>query len=84
MQPTSTQVSRAPDNRSVSDEVALAFDGITSISAGSFFTMLARVMPGVERDLSRPKTRGTGQCFRVPIATRVRRSTRHTGRFRGA
>jgi SagB-type dehydrogenase family enzyme len=30
---------------------ALAFDGTTSISAASFFTMLARVMPGVERDL---------------------------------
>jgi SagB-type dehydrogenase family enzyme len=30
---------------------ALAFDGTTSISAGSFFTMLTRVMPGVERDL---------------------------------
>ena len=32
---------------------ALAFDGTTSISAGSFFTMLARVMPRVERDLCR-------------------------------
>jgi SagB-type dehydrogenase family enzyme len=30
---------------------ALAFDGTTSISAGSFFTILTRVMPGVERDL---------------------------------
>jgi SagB-type dehydrogenase family enzyme len=30
---------------------ALAFDGTTSISADSFFTMLTRVMPGVERDL---------------------------------
>jgi hypothetical protein len=30
---------------------ALAFDGKTSISAGSFFKMLARVMPRVERDL---------------------------------
>ncbi len=30
---------------------ALAFDGKTSISAGRFFTMLARVMPQVERDL---------------------------------
>jgi SagB-type dehydrogenase family enzyme len=30
---------------------ALAFDGKTSISAGSFFTMLARVMPRVEREL---------------------------------
>jgi hypothetical protein len=30
---------------------ALAFDGRTSISARSFFTMLARVMPQVERDL---------------------------------
>ena len=30
---------------------AVAFDGTTSISAGSFFTMLTRVMPGVERDL---------------------------------
>jgi SagB-type dehydrogenase family enzyme len=30
---------------------ALAFDGNTSISAGSFFTMLARVMPRVDRDL---------------------------------
>jgi len=30
---------------------ALAFDGKTSISVGSFFTMLARVMPQVERDL---------------------------------
>jgi SagB-type dehydrogenase family enzyme len=30
---------------------ALAFDGKTSISVGSFFTMLARVMPGVGRDL---------------------------------
>ncbi len=29
---------------------ALAFDGTTSISTGSFFTMLARVMPSVERD----------------------------------
>ena len=29
---------------------ALAFDGKTSISAGSFFTMLARVMPRVDRD----------------------------------
>ena len=32
---------------------ALAFDGTTSISAASFYTMLMRVMPGVERDLSR-------------------------------
>lgn len=32
---------------------ALAFDGKTSISAGSFFTMLARVMPRVDRDLCR-------------------------------
>jgi len=32
---------------------ALAFDGTSSISAGSFFTMLTRVMPGVERDLCR-------------------------------
>jgi SagB-type dehydrogenase family enzyme len=32
---------------------ALAFDGTTSISAGSFFAMLARVMPRVERDLCR-------------------------------
>jgi SagB-type dehydrogenase family enzyme len=31
---------------------ALAFDGATSISAGSFFTMLTRAMPGVERDLA--------------------------------
>ena len=31
---------------------ALAFDGKTSISASSFFTMLARVMPRVDRDLS--------------------------------
>ncbi|MGH8679079.1 MAG: SagB family peptide dehydrogenase, partial [Burkholderiales bacterium] len=30
---------------------ALAFDGETSISAGTFFTMLARVMPRVDRDL---------------------------------
>jgi len=30
---------------------ALAFDGKTSISVGSFFAMLARVMPRVERDL---------------------------------
>jgi SagB-type dehydrogenase family enzyme len=30
---------------------ALAFDGKTSISVGGFFTMLARVMPRVERDL---------------------------------
>ena len=30
---------------------ALAFDGKTSISVGSFFTMLARVMPRVDRDL---------------------------------
>jgi hypothetical protein len=30
---------------------ALAFDGRTSISVGSFFRMLARVMPRVERDL---------------------------------
>jgi hypothetical protein len=30
---------------------ALAFDGNTSISVGSFFTMLARVMPRVDRDL---------------------------------
>jgi SagB-type dehydrogenase family enzyme len=29
---------------------AVAFDGTTSISAGSFFTMLTRVMPGAERD----------------------------------
>ena len=32
---------------------ALAFDGTTSISAARFFTMLMRVMPGVERGLSR-------------------------------
>ncbi|MGH7909489.1 MAG: SagB/ThcOx family dehydrogenase, partial [Thermodesulfobacteriota bacterium] len=32
---------------------ALACDGKTSISAGSFFTMLARVMPRVNRDLCR-------------------------------
>ena len=32
---------------------ALAFDGKTSISLGSFFTMLARVMPRVGRDLSK-------------------------------
>ena len=32
---------------------ALAFDGTTSISARSFFTMLTRVMPGVERSLCR-------------------------------
>lgn len=32
---------------------ALAFDGKTTISAGSFFTMLARVMPRVDRDLGR-------------------------------
>jgi len=32
---------------------ALAFDGTTSISAGSFFTMLTRVMPGVARGLCR-------------------------------
>ena len=30
---------------------ALAFDGKTSLSMGRFFTMLARVMPRVERDL---------------------------------
>jgi len=30
---------------------ALAFDNTTSISAGRFFTMLTRVMPGVEHDL---------------------------------
>lgn len=30
---------------------ALAFDGKTSISLGSFFTMLARVVPRVDRDL---------------------------------
>lgn len=30
---------------------ALAFDGKTSISVGSFFTMLARVVPRVDRDL---------------------------------
>ncbi len=30
---------------------ALAFDGKTSISVGTFFTMLARVMPRIERDL---------------------------------
>ena len=30
---------------------ALAFDGKTSISGGTFFTMLGRVMPRVERDL---------------------------------
>jgi SagB-type dehydrogenase family enzyme len=30
---------------------ALAFDGKTSISVGSLFTMLARVMPRVDRDL---------------------------------
>ena len=32
---------------------ALAFDGKTSIAAGSFFTMLERVMPRVECELSR-------------------------------
>ena len=32
---------------------ALAFDGKTSISAGSFFTMLARVMPRIDLDLCR-------------------------------
>ena len=32
---------------------ALAFDGTTSISAGNFFTMLMRVMPRVERGLTR-------------------------------
>lgn len=32
---------------------ALAFDGNTSISVGSFFTMLARVMPRIDRDLCR-------------------------------
>jgi SagB-type dehydrogenase family enzyme len=32
---------------------AQAFDGETSISAASFFTMLARVMPRVDRDLCR-------------------------------
>ncbi len=32
---------------------ALAFDGTRSISAASLFTMLARVMPGVERELCR-------------------------------
>ena len=32
---------------------ALAFDGTTAISAGSFFTMLTRVMPGVGRALCR-------------------------------
>ena len=32
---------------------ALAFDGKTSISVASFFTMLARVMPRVDRDLCR-------------------------------
>ncbi len=32
---------------------ALAFDGKTSISIGNFFMMLARVMPGVDRDLCR-------------------------------
>jgi SagB-type dehydrogenase family enzyme len=30
---------------------ALAFDGKTSLSVGSFFTMLARVMPRVDREL---------------------------------
>ena len=30
---------------------ALAFDGTTSISADTFFTMLTHVMPGAERDL---------------------------------
>src|SRR2546422_434651 len=30
---------------------ALAFDGKTSISAGGFFAMLARVVPRVDRDL---------------------------------
>jgi hypothetical protein len=30
---------------------AVAFDGETSIPAGSFFTMLGRVMPRIERDL---------------------------------
>lgn len=30
---------------------ALAFDGTTSVSAGSFFAMLARVMPKVDRDV---------------------------------
>jgi SagB-type dehydrogenase family enzyme len=43
-QPGSAQVIR--QRRS-----ALAFDGKTSISVGSLFTMLARVMPRVERDL---------------------------------
>jgi SagB-type dehydrogenase family enzyme len=43
-QPWSAQVIR--QRRS-----ALAFDGNTSISVGSLFTMLARVMPRVERDL---------------------------------
>ena len=32
---------------------ALAFDGKTSIPMGDFYTMLGRVMPGVERDASR-------------------------------
>jgi hypothetical protein len=32
---------------------ALAFDGKTSISAANFFTMLARVMPRVDRDVGR-------------------------------
>ncbi|MGH7209411.1 MAG: SagB/ThcOx family dehydrogenase, partial [Nitrospiraceae bacterium] len=45
LKPTAGQVIR--QRRS-----ALAFDGKTSISAGSFYTMLGRVMPGVERDVS--------------------------------
>ena len=32
---------------------ALAFDGTTSVSAGRFFTLLARVMPQVDRDVCR-------------------------------
>jgi SagB-type dehydrogenase family enzyme len=32
---------------------ALAFDGKTSISVGSFFSMLARVMPRIDRELCR-------------------------------
>ena len=45
-QPTAGQVIR--QRRS-----ALAFDGKTSISAGHFFTMLARVMPRIDLDLCR-------------------------------
>ena len=46
LRPTAGQVIR--QRRS-----ALAFDGKTSISVGSFYTMLGRVIPGVERDVSR-------------------------------